>query len=513
MFNSKTIEITGAPQPKSLIARVGRAPPFLYLILTLICKVSADKAVDFVERDIRLRRFCRLHENFTVEECDSLDMANFTHVKNATYALEEDFVTTTNIISIPLSLLVISLAAPWSDRHGRLCLIKTSIVGYLMAALCYTLFVRFESWPVEVLLAATVLRSVAGGPSFFPMAFFSMTVDKTDSKTRPLKIGVGVNCLLLTRLIGYGTGLACEAKPFWALIMALLYYILALFMSNEFLQEDEVEHGARVPPRDNNPVVDLLHPKNVSDLWAVALKARPQRQRVHLLLILFVTFFVLFSPPSFLAEWEMTYLGWGRDQFIVVTAVYLICGQIFTIVVIRLTEKSPIPDCLLAATAEGMIVLQDLMLITVVRPDLSGIVYGAMVFSIWHNLSDVGIRLALSNIGGKGEIGKIFGILAMQETVMTFAQKMAFRSFWDATRDYLVTSQHVLSAFFGVLNSAVLFGVFMSERHLKKNGRQNEKIRTIIEDCDKYKSGNNSEGTVKSGQGHVNMAFETNHKY
>lgn len=511
MFTRKTVEITRGDTGESLASKFRRAAQSLCLLLILVCKLGGDNAVEFVERNLRLQRFCRLHLNFTAQECDSMDHDNFTYVKNTTETREEDFVIVTNWISVPISLLVISLAASWSDRHGRKCLIKVSIVGYFLAALCYALFTIIESLPVEVLLAATILRSMVGGPSLFLMAVFSMTIDKTDFEARPIRLGRVVNFLIVGRGTGYITGLIYQAEPFWTLFVALLYYILAMFVATKFLKEEAAEFEGRVSPRSLNSCLDFLHPKNASDLFLVAFKKRPGRRRVHLLLIFFVTFFLLFSPPSLLAEWETTYLGWDSPHVTIVSAAFIVCGQIFTIVVLKVTEKSPIPDCLLAAASEGMTALQDLLLTAVIRPDLSGIVYGAMVFSIWHNLGDVGIRLALTKIGGEDEIGRIFGIMALQETAMTWAKGVAFRSFWDATRDYLPTSQHVLSASFALLNSTVLLGVFFSERS-KGREKGTEPIdgntKTTDREGVRSKSTEAIEGAVKSAQGCDNMSFE-----
>ncbi|XP_064085055.1 uncharacterized protein LOC135200366 isoform X2 [Macrobrachium nipponense] len=436
MFTRKTVQISGNDAGNSFISKCRRAAQYLYLLLIVVLKLGGDNAVEFVERNLRLQRFCRLHENFTAHECDFMDHDNFTYVK--------------------------------------------------------------------VLLTATILRSMVGGPSLFLTAVFSMMIDKTDFEARPMRLGRAVNVIIVGRSTGLATGLVYQDLPFWTLFVALLYYILVMFVATKFLKEVAPEFEGRVPPRCRNSCADFLHPKNASDLVLVAFKKRPGRRRVHLLLIFFVTFFLLCSPPSFLPEWETTYLGWDSLQVIIVSAAFIIGGQIFTLVVLRATERSPILDCLLAATSEGMTAIQDLLLAAVTRPDLSGIVYGAMVFSLSHNLGEVGIRLALTKIGGESEIGRLFGILALQETAMTWAKDVAFRSFWDATRDNLPTSQHVLSASFALLNSTVLFGVFFSQRNLASRGRE-EGREFVVDGNIKTEA---SKVAVKSAQGCDNTSFE-----
>lgn len=112
----------------------------LNVVPLVFLKLAGDNAVLFVEQDLRLERFCHLKENFTSEECSLIGHDNFTYVKNTALVHEEHFNLQANLISTPISLLVVTFAASWSDRHGRIPLLKLSIVGYFLAAVIYILF-------------------------------------------------------------------------------------------------------------------------------------------------------------------------------------------------------------------------------------------------------------------------------------------------------------------------------------------------------------------------------------
>ncbi|KAK7078156.1 hypothetical protein SK128_026918 [Halocaridina rubra] len=465
-------EFSKAPgQRKPIRTKVLKFLRLINVVPVLLFKLAGDQAVYYVEDEMRHERYCRQSLNFTEEECSSMHDSNFTYVKNAALEMDEEFIFQSRLISVPVCLLVVAFAASWSDRHGRLWLLRLCLAGHILAAFFCILFIFMKEWTVQVLLISTVMRSIIGGHSFFIMLAFCIMVDKTDLEIRTLRLGLLTNMVVLGQAIGFVLGMFFEALGlghFWTLVLGLCLYTISSIFMKVSLIESPWQFEDHCPPRCQNPFLDFFHPRNILDLVVVVIRPRKGEDRLHLQMILWVTFFIGLSPPHLMKKWIMGSLHWGLIAYNATSAVTMVSTQMTTMVVLRLTRNNPIPDCLLTTLGEGMTVIQCLLLAVVTRPELSFLVFIAALFALSHNLANVGVRAASSKICEAGEIGRVFGIMALQEIIMSWPDYFIFQKMWEASKDILPTAQHLLSAPFGALNALVMLAVYMSMKKVNK---------------------------------------------
>ncbi|XP_071526327.1 probable peptidoglycan muropeptide transporter SLC46 [Panulirus ornatus] len=418
----------------------------------LFVKALGDNVMKVILQKLKVERFCTVSLNYTEEECLLMDDGNHTDMQMAAQVLDNDFsFYETAMSSIPLLILV--FLGSWSDKHGRKVPMCLCILGYILYSGVYLLEAIFTSWPAQVLLVGVFLRSCGGGFQTFLMVAYSFISDRTSIRARTSRMAL-MNAVWQSgwpagTLLGawiydtsgyvavFGTSLALHT-------FCALYVIIILedkIPKDESVADDSGGHKCSC-----KSAFDLQH---VVEVTRTAFKSRPGRGRPHLLIVMSMMLLQISAYLHNTYLWSRLVLGWDQDQYSLWTTVTSTFHQVALLCVSPFLVM--VHDCVAGAVQCAFSLLEDLWVAFVTRPDQWWVMYASIVVSMAPSVTSIAIRSTMSKICDKDEVGKVFSLLAIMETIYPIADKALYVAVYDATIDTYPSAQHFVSSFFYLL--------------------------------------------------------------
>ncbi|XP_037790034.1 solute carrier family 46 member 3-like [Penaeus monodon] len=207
-----------------------------------------------VKENLKLDRFCRITLGYDEEDCASLNDGHHEEIQAETQKLDSVFIFYEKVASTVVPLVLVSFAATWSDRRGRKALIVLSFFGDLLYIVIYLLESLFPSWPPQVLLLASFLNSLGGGMMVLLMACYSFMADKTNAKTRTVRMAIMNSAMHMGGPIGTALGAwVFAAKGYvWVFGLGLVIVVVCLLLVIFFIRDIDSSSDTKEAPGDGH---------------------------------------------------------------------------------------------------------------------------------------------------------------------------------------------------------------------------------------------------------------------
>ncbi|XP_069985963.1 proton-coupled folate transporter isoform X2 [Penaeus vannamei] len=501
-----------------------------------------------VRENLKLDRFCRITLGYDEEDCALLNDGHHGDIQAETQKLDSVFYFYEKVVSTVVPLVLISFTATWSDRRGRKALIVLSFVGDLLYIFIYLLESLFPSWPPQVLLLASFLNSLGGGMMMLLMACYSFMADKTNAKTRTVRMTIMNSIMHMGGPIGTVLGAwVFAAKGYvWVFGLGLVIIVACLLLvifvirdkdssSDNKEASSDVDVRKEAPGHANDTKEAPGHandtkeapghandtkeapghaneapghandtkeapgdssegktsgspwdPRNIVDLFRVCFRRRPGRGRSHLIVLMLIMLSQISTMPHNLYLWTRRVYLWDENQYSLYSTVNQVLEQAMSLLAAPVLHKLAVHDCSMGAGVAFIIFLKLLTLGLTTSPSQWWVIY---LFAIMPSgITSAAIRALMSKICDADEVGRVFSMLAILEVLWPLVDSAIFTAVYSSTLDFYPSYEHLVGAFFGFVLLTGFLGLRYSLEQVKNRAGRRAAEEGLAEE----------EGAVKS---------------
>ena len=253
---------------------------FMFMLCTFL-KFPVNQQLIFRKTCIQLYNESFCANNFTRKACGQ----SLSEQENAVQRSSSEWIFYNTVAYSVPSIISSLLLGSWSDKFGRKVTIVLPLIGLGIEAISSILNVHFYEASPVYLLYGNILSGVFGGFSTLLMAVFSYMADVTkDKSNRTLRIGLlesmtfvgGATGELISGVLIENLGFMAPFIIILSLIVIVIIYIVLVLRESYFPNQQSRFFS-----------LDTFHGS-----FKVWVKLRPQNDRMHLLLLLSLGFFV-----------------------------------------------------------------------------------------------------------------------------------------------------------------------------------------------------------------------------
>ncbi len=418
----------------------------------------------YVVRDnLFILKVCRLDFDYSMEVC-----LNYTEdgeaeddvVENVQDRVAELEMWDGILVAIPSAFFCL-FVGNWSDYHGRKLLLVLPFIGNIASYLAYMLnYWLFYELNTNWLLLASVVYGLTGAYQCLNMGLYGYVSDVTTREDRTMRLSLLNGVFSLAYVIGNTMGSRIyEANPNYYLIFGISCGIGVLAIIYSLLLKESV-HSTKEQKKQHK----LLDIENAKQCMQTALKKRPGRGRLHVILL--IANFALFMFPLNTSHYDYLLTQLRYDWTIVEYSDYLsfqrICRMLGLFLLLPFLSKVLKVDDALTVTVCTLLTTGAYLLIALGSEDWTGpdgtwsagwIMFLSACFQ-FNSVITVIIRSQCTKSVGEAEIGRVFAAVAFIQCLVPLVAYPTYGLVYQATL-------HTFPGAYLVIVSALLFVAFL----------------------------------------------------
>ncbi|XP_065203637.1 probable peptidoglycan muropeptide transporter SLC46 [Planococcus citri] len=373
-------------------------------------------------------QYCRTVLNLTQDQCfnKTLDLK----VKAEYEKFASTFSMYRSIIEVAIPFLITFFVGPWSDTYGRKPLILSALIGYSVTYSLWTFASSIPSLPPFYFLFFSLPVAFSGGLAIFILGTYCYLCDVTALENRGARLGRFHAIMNFGKLIA--TLCVKLLPPDYTLSYGVssMCMFLALFYIYLFLDDSVVPSQVEL----NSPKRNPFHLHHIRELYECCYtKQTPKiRWSIFLLLLIMAT-----SSISAFGDGEIMYLFLQRTLNFDINQY----AMLNTFVIIVNACGSYGGTWLLCSKLQ----LNDLLVLSIaVFPRLLSALVMVFGYQLWHiylaitlsctfDIPGSILRLFLSRIVGKDELGKVFSLLSTSQSITPMFAAMLYSTVFNLT--------------------------------------------------------------------------------
>ncbi|CAB3983511.1 solute carrier family 46 member 3-like [Paramuricea clavata] len=397
---------------------------FVFMLCTFL-KDPVNQQLIFRKTCIQLYNESFCADNFTRKACGK----SLSEQENAIQKSSSEWIFYNSVAYSVPSIISSLLLGSWSDKFGRKVAILLPLIGLSIEAISSILNAHFYDASPVYLLYGNILSGIFGGFSTILMALFSYMADITkDKSNRTLRIGLlesmtfvgGATGELISGVLIEKLGFMAPFITILSLITIIIFYILFVLKESYFPNQQSRFFS-----------LDTFH--GSLKVW---IKHRPQNNRIHLLLLLAVGFFVpiliftgtddvlilfvLHRPFCF----SSSMIGYFLAVFLVVKGVGVLIGMPVMTRILKLSDTTIVCAGIITNIASTVF-----MAFTTNTWQA----FLAISSAIFSGIPVPAVRAIMSKLVGSDEQGSLFAVLASASSVGTLVASSIFNNIYKVT--------------------------------------------------------------------------------
>ncbi|XP_064079874.1 probable peptidoglycan muropeptide transporter SLC46 [Macrobrachium nipponense] len=381
--------------------------------------------------------------------CEHLQSGNYSEEQDTVQRLVGKYKSTFShwIECVPAIFVVLILGA-WSDVKDRKLPVVLPQVGVLCKYFILVIFSYYGDTPPLYLLIASVPVGFSGGILAFFLGFSSYLAATVSFQSRTLRFGL-MNVLMLVAVpvgrviatavyahFGYGSVFCCQSV---IVCLGVIYSVLRLE------KHPGVDLSSGVP-KNKVGLLEMLSPVRMKRTLSVPFKKRQGGLRTQILGHIFIIAGLLFD--SGVTDFHYLYVrkkfGWDYYAFATWSELSTPVAGIGTVFLVPiLSYKYGVEDAVLCLMGTMSYMF---MYIVIGTASFGWMMYLAIGLSIFSGMCFISMRGGLSKLVPKEELGAIFAVVALGETIMPIVNGPFFTFVYNATLDVFPGTIYVISA-------------------------------------------------------------------
>ena len=348
-------------------------------------------------------------------------------------------------ITVVPRVIIVLFTGSWCDRFpaGRRYVMLASMLGFLLDSLLLLMNSRFFEWDYRFIILCTVPSSLlACGLSMTVSSYIIATTEEKHRSIRFLLMDVFVRTGIVVGFLS--SGWILPSKPLFlsesgtsnhSEIFLLNTFLASVCLLWVYFRINVIaEHGTPTTEEEDNNNTPLFAWKDVKDVASTLTRSRPSNNRRNMWLLLYVyssvhapwvgLMYIYYPLCELLYKWDIQTYGFMVGTFEAVTPITLAC---FTGIVVRRMKPRPTTLIMIGLTSSilGYVCMGS---ITTVH----GFYLNSIAASL-TNAATSGVRSFLSLIIPADEITKVYSLMQLLETVLTFVSPAIASLIFKAT--------------------------------------------------------------------------------
>ena len=238
-----------------------------------------------VLQQLAFKKICL--ETFNKTTCSNLHHDNFTTQEKHVASDTSQWILYQTIgLSIP-SIFASLVYGSWSDRVGRRMVMILPLVGNTLLNINYIMNAHFISLSVDYLMVGIVISGFFGGFATVILSVFAYISDVSSKTERTVRVAVLESMVFFGATVGdLLSGVLLDYSGFVAAFgLALALNICSILYICFVLQESYYP-----PERDAGGWSLVIVNEHFKNVLKVIAKKRPNKDRLHLIVLLFIVF-------------------------------------------------------------------------------------------------------------------------------------------------------------------------------------------------------------------------------
>ncbi|KAE9530506.1 hypothetical protein AGLY_010968 [Aphis glycines] len=400
-------------------------------IVTLLYSMSLAMSA-FFQNNLLLRKAC----NSSVPFGDCTDgEAHAQHVVSVIYSWKA-------FIQYTIPIVLIILAGPWSDSHGRRRkpLILLPIIGQVLTDSLCILNVYFWNWPPQIAaLFEAITPGLFGARNMFWVGVISYVSDTCKNESRTLKFGIINAIYTISTLVGTGlagflnVGLGFYGAFLVPIMLNLIAFTVCIILINDTSK-----------PYDKNVV--WLKPKYFMESYLSVFKGSDKNYSITLVALLACQAVLVGRIGG---EYAVTYLfmrykfKWYEVQYSYFAAykmLMIFVGTLFSVTV--LSYRLKINDAIIGYIACTFDILAAVCYVFVAEPWQ---LYIIPLVDFFHGTALTISTSLTSKIVDNEKLGRINSVQGLMSTIMSFVVVSLYSETYNLTFEYLPSAVFLLN--------------------------------------------------------------------
>ncbi|KAK8407268.1 hypothetical protein O3P69_002076 [Scylla paramamosain] len=416
-------------------------------------------------QDLQVDKACAVNVGLSDRIC--ADLSHHSQDQSTVMDVVSSLLMYRSIFETSIKAVWLLMLGSWSDRYSRQLPLIISICGLGGEALVYLIISFMPSLPVESVLLASVPYSLSGGTHALLMICFAYLADTSKSGKRTFRMGLldaayylgsPVGLALVDPLMAAG-GYRAVYIFVMAFYAATIVYVVVRF-HGERRRVENAEHQVMRKCQQCQESCDVGH---LYQAVQVTVQPRPHHVTAYILLLILA---MLLDALPVWGEGNVKYLftqeamGWNHTQYShwgTFSSLLSVC--VMVVVVPLLSLVAHVPDGWIGVLGGVSRTAASIFYGCVTSSSLSWLMWTGAVFGSGKNMAPVAIRSLLSKLSGSRQVGQVFAVMAMAETLVVLGAAPLYKSVYSATNDYRPATYNFLSVGFNLLLTFILLGV------------------------------------------------------
>jgi PCFT/HCP family folate transporter-like MFS transporter 1/3 len=415
--------------PECVVANVK-----IHVEIPLLLLFFAFILSDSVKTNLIIFRTCYVTLEYNKSECALLGSQDADNETSKLEKIVEPYAATLNMVhsltEACFSAVICLFVGPWSDRFGRKPILIIPIIGYLLFYVFFAVFASLENISPWYSLVCSIPVYVTGGGASYLTVLLCYITDVTREANRGMRMGVFEAVLSLGILMGnvsssYVFSVTNYLGTF--LISATCCFLNVIF--TVFLIPESL-----INPETEGRLKNLFQLSNITDMLKTTFKGRQNYDRfVVLCCVLMLTIYILAinGDGAVIFLFLRENFHWSLRKYTLFSAAHNVTWVLGTVIGVYLLHKLMKISEAIMIVVGFMSMLVGMLVMGLAKYDWE--VYTAAFSRALGGVLSPMVRSLVSKIVPNEEVGKIFSLIVVSESLFGMGGSPIYTAIYNAT--------------------------------------------------------------------------------
>ncbi|XP_054706592.1 proton-coupled folate transporter-like [Uloborus diversus] len=388
-------------------------------------------------------KVCLVHFNYSSSVCSNISY--YPDVKTEVVKLANNYILGYNFLSFLTSSILVVFIGSWSDRYSRKVPLIVCLLGVIIDGFINSFLTVFMNTRVEFLFIPALINGLSGSFLTIMTILYSYITDISTESNRTMKYTIIQAAAGISAPIGMlASGYVFMSLGYTAIfLIATAGHILALLWTVFFIKETR---GLENKESWKLKLRKLFSTENVIASYKTTMKKRPNKGKWQILLLMLCMMIFAMSQQS-VATIGFSYVhhryDWDNTKYSTVFGIFAMIGTIGTLFIVPMFKKLNLGDCTLGLVGSTSTISKSLLTGFASKEYLF---YTAYMIGVMEMLIPLAVLSRISKVAPQDDIGKIFAIFTMVESVIPSLSTAPVSQIFNASLDFFPGLTFILLA-------------------------------------------------------------------
>lgn len=414
-------------------------------------------------QQLMIDKACNNELKYSSEVCSHLNNEEYKLQKNDVQKMANNYHMGTTIVGTLPAVILSIFIGPWSDKYGRKYPLIVALVGFLLDGIGVIIVTARFELPLYFNLLIHIPAGLSGGMIMIFTSVYSYISDISDTGSRPFRYALLELGVILGAPLGTQIGGQIYKKYGYIPVFSTSLVFIALSIAYVvFIVKDSKKIDKNIKLK--TVALDFFSVDNVKESLSTCLKKRPGNARLQIwLLILAICSQLLVNMGTFSIAYLYTFkmYKWDVTSYSNYHAIFSVISAFTTIVAVPfLTRFVKIRDAALGLI--GLLSLQAKCVLLASSFE-EWVYFLALSAGMLHGICSIAIRTRLSKMVAKDELGKVFSLMAMCESVIPVLGTVIWSQVYNKSLEFYPGLTYLICAILLIIPLAIFISLLYSQ--------------------------------------------------